>query len=214
MTASLVTLTDPNSQAAEAYRSLRTNLMFADVDHPPRAVVVAGASVADVPNTVAANLAVAMAQSERNTLLVDADLRRPHLHTVFGLDNDRGLTSLALEGDDEAIQQSETPHLSLLPSGPKPNNPADLIESKKMAALLDTLATRYDIVIYSAPPVVAATDAILLASKVDGIVLVMTAGKTRRSDAQAARARLEQIRVNILGTVLTNAPDTGSRGYY
>lgn len=208
-----IILSDPQSPAAEAYRALRTNLMLTHADNPPRCIVVAPATLADSPNPVAANLAVALAQAERRTLLVDADLRRPRLHDMWGLENTHGLTTLVQTGDAAAIQPGGVENLWVLTSGPKPISPADLLESKKMAATLNALREQYDMVIFETPPIGAVTDAALLASKLDGVLLVMTAGKTRRDQAQQAHELLEKVKSNVLGVVLTNAPDAVRKGY-
>lgn len=213
MAARLITLTEPQSQAAEAYRTLRTNLMLSNVDAPPNCLAVAGATLNDSPNPVAANLAVAMAQSDRRTLLVDADLRRPHLHEVFELDNSRGLTTMLQDGDRSAIQASSQANLWVLTSGPRPISPTDLLESKKMTALLSELRSEYEVVLFNAPPVIAVTDAALLGSKLDGVLLVMTAGRTRRDQAQQARDLLTKVKVAVVGAVLVNAPGQANKAY-
>ena len=210
----LITLSNPQAPAAEAYRSLRTNLMFSNVDAPPKTLVIAATTLNEADNTVAANLAVAMAQSERKTLLVDCDLRRPNLHNIWGLDNSTGLTTMIVEDSDDAIRRTEVENLWVLTSGPKPPNPADLLESKRLAITLERLADAYEIVLFCAPPVIAVTDAALLASKLDGILLVMSAGRTRRDQARQAKALLEKIKINVVGVVLTNAAVDASKGYY
>lgn len=212
---SLVTIIDPRSAAAEAYRALRTNLSFHSLDQPIRALVVTSPAGGEGKSTTAANLAVAMAQSGRRTILVDCDLRRPTLHELFGLDMSPGLTSLALdEVADLPLQKTAVDGLWLLSSGPKPPNPADLLGANRMDGIIAQLLERADFVLFDAPPVMAAADATILGAKVDGILLVIQAGKTRRDHSERARELLEKARVRIVGVTLTNAPKDSLMGEY
>ena len=213
----LITLTNPRSPAAEAYRTLRTNLTFAALDKPIETLVVTSAAPGEDKSTVLANLAVTMAQGERRTILVDADLRRPGLHEVFGVANDRGLTTMIVEEtalDDPPLIDVGVDNLWLVPSGPLPPNPADILGSHKMEEIIAALKTRSDIVLFDAPPVIAVTDATVLGTKVDGVLLVVCAGRTRREHAQRARELLERVHVRILGAVLNNAPRDVTLGGY
>jgi len=214
----LITLTNPRSSAAEAYRALRTNLTFAALDKPIETLVVTSAAPGEGKSTTLANLAVTMAQGERRTILVDADLRRPSLHEIFGAPNSRGLTTMFVEPEameDPPLVETGVENLHLLPSGPIPPNPADLLGSRRMEEVISTLRQRADIVLFDAPPVVAVTDAAVLGTKVDGVLLVVRAGRTRRDHAQRARELLERVHVRVVGAVLTNAPvDVALGGYY
>lgn len=214
----LITVSEPRSPISEAYRTLRTNLDFASLDQALKTLAVTSAGVGEGKSTTLANLAVVSAQAGRNVILVDADLRRPTLHQVFGLGNDVGLTSLMM--DEEAlasppVQETGIEGLTVLTSGPLPPNPADLMGSRRMEGVIATLAERAEQVLFDTPPVVAVTDAAVLATKVDGVLLVISAGKTRREYARSAVQRLEQINARLVGTVLTNVQmDAGFRGYY
>ena len=213
----LITLTDPRSPAAEAYRTLRTNLTFTALDNPLETLVAASAALDEGRSTVLANLAVAMAQGERRTILVDANLRRPGLHKIFGVANDRGLTTMILEEtalEDLPLIDVGVDNLWLVPSGPLPPNPADILGSHRMEVALATLKARADIVLLDAPPVIAVTDAAVLGTKVDGLLLVVRAGRTRREDALRAREILERVHVRIVGAVLDNAPRGVALGGY
>lgn len=212
----LITLTDPRSPVAEAYRTLRTNLSFYSLDHPIRSLVVTSPMPDESKSTTVANLAVTMAQSGRRTILVDCDLRRPGLHTLFSLPGEPGLTNLALgEMTQPWLQQTAVENLLLLASGPKPPNPADLLGSKMIDRVIETLMKQADIILFDAPPVLAVTDATVLGAKVDGVLLVVTAGKTRRDHATRAKQILETANVRIIGATLANAPkDTGVGAYY
>ncbi len=214
----LITLTEPRSVAAEAYRTLRTNLtFFAALDRPIETLVVTSAGPDEGKSQVLANLAVTMAQGERRTILVDADLRRPSLHEVFGVSNERGLTTMIL--DEQAVDAPPlldvgVENLWLMPSGPLPPNPADILGSAKMEHVIEALKERADIILFDAPPVVAVTDAAVLGTKVDGVLLVVSAGRTRRDHAERAKELLERVHVRILGAVLNEARRNASLSGY
>lgn len=212
----LITLTDPRSPVSEAYRTLRTNLSFYSLDNPIRSLVVTSPAADEGKNQLVANLAVTMAQSGRRTVLVDCDLRRPSLHSFFDLESEPGLTDRLLsEVDELPLQHTSVENLFLLASGPKPPNPADMLGTKKIDEIIATLVEQFDIVLFDTPPVIAVTDAAVLGVKVDGALLVINAGKTRRDQAERAKELLEKARVRIIGAALTNAPrDSGGAGYY
>jgi non-specific protein-tyrosine kinase len=214
----LITLTEPSSPAAEAYRTLRTNLTFAGLDKPIESLLVTSAAPGDEKSTTLANLAVAMAQGERRTILVDADLRRPQLHEIFGVRNEPGLTTLFVDPEtlaDPPLVASGVENLSLLTSGALPPNPTDLLGSRRMEEIIAVLRAQADVLLFDAPPVVAVSDAAVLSTKVDGVLLVVGAGATRRDHAQQAQEQLERVHARIVGAVLTNAPrDVSLGGYY
>ena len=212
---SLITLTDPRSPISEAYRALRTNFSFYSLDNPMRSLVVTSPAMAEGKSTTIANLAVTMAQSGRKTILVDCDLRRPSLHTLFDLKSEPGLTTAVLSDEaDLPLQETGVENLWLLASGPKPPNPADLLGSRKIDQLLERLKEKADLILFDAPPVIAVTDAAVLGAKVDGVLLVINAGKTRRDHAERAKEMLEKAKVRIIGAALTNAPKDASIGDY
>lgn len=212
----LITLTDPRSPVSEAYRTLRTNLSFYSLDKPIRSLVVTSPMPDDGKSTTIANLAVTMAQGGRRTVLVDCDLRRPVIHTLFDLPAEPGLTTMILqENAPLPLQKTTVENLWLLTSGPKPPNPADLLGSKMMDRMIESLLSQADVVLFDAPPVLAVTDATILGAKVDGVLLVVSAGKTRRDHAQRAKQILQTANVHIIGVTLTNAPkDSSLRAYY
>jgi non-specific protein-tyrosine kinase len=202
----LITLADPRSPMAEAFRTLRTNLMFSSLDRPLTTLLVTSAASDEGKSTTLANLAVTLAQGGRKTILVDCDLRRPHQHVIFGVPGEPGLSNMMLEKlDQPPFASTGVEDLLLLPAGTLPPNPADLLGSRYMEAIVAILKSQADIVLFDAPPVIAVTDAALLASKLDGALLVVAAGQTRREHALQAKALLEKIHVHIVGTVLTNA---------
>jgi non-specific protein-tyrosine kinase len=214
----LITISEPRSPISEAYRTLRTNLDFASLDQALKTLVVTSAGVGEGKSTTLANLGVVSAQTGRKVVLVDADLRRPSLHKVFGLGNETGLTTAMMDESSLAsppLQETGIEGLLVLTSGPLPPNPADLVGSRRMEEVIGALASEADQVFFDAPPVVAVTDAAVLATKVDGVLLVISAGKTRRQQAHAAVQRLEQINARLVGTVLTNMQmGAGTQGYY
>ncbi|MBN1953969.1 MAG: CpsD/CapB family tyrosine-protein kinase [Anaerolineae bacterium] len=207
-TPELVTLTAPRSAAAEAFRTLRTNLTFAELDRPIKTLLVTSAAAGAEKSVTLANLAVTMAQGERRTILVDADLRRPSLHQIFALANERGLTTMFVDPaalENPPLAETGVDNLLLLPSGPLPPNPADLLGSQRMGKVIAALQAQAEVVLFDAPPVTAVTDAAVLGTKVDGLLLVVRAGRTRRDHAQRAKELLEQVHVRVIGAVLTNA---------
>lgn len=213
----LITLTHPRTAAAEAFRSLRTNLMFSSVENPIHTLLVTSAYDSEDKSTLLANLAVTFAQSGNKTILVDADMRKPSQHTIWGIPNERGLTTMLLE--DAALSTpplvaTSVENLQILPTGPLPPNPADVLSSRRMDEVIGVLKARTNYILFDGPPALAATDAALLASKLDAVLLVIRAGHTRRDHAARAREALERVHVRIVGAVLTNAPRQNAGGYY
>ncbi len=213
---SLITLSDPRSPVSEAYRKLRTNLSFYSLDNPIKTLVVTSAEADEGKSTTVANLAITMAQAGNKTIVIDCDLRKPSLHTLFDVPNKRGFSDLMLNQDGELpLQSTAVENLQIMTSGEKPPNPADLLGSRKMADVIERLAGEADIVLFDAPPVIAVTDAVVLGAKVDGVLLVLKAGKSRRDHAERAKQLLEQAKVRIVGATLTNAPkDDAVESYY
>ena len=214
----LITVSEPRSPISEAYRTLRTNLDFAGLDRALKTLAVTSAGVAEGKSTTLANLAVVSAQAGRRIILVDADLRRPMLHQVFGLDNSAGLTTMIMGSDaldSPPLHDTAIDGLSVLTSGPLPPNPAEVMGSRRMEEVIAALAGRADQVLFDTPPVIAVTDAAVLATKVDGVLLVISAGHTRRDYARTALQRLQQINARVVGAVLTNVQvDASLQGYY
>lgn len=215
--ANLITLAEPRSAAAEAYRTLRTNLMFSSVENPITTLLVTSPAEGEGKSAMLANLAVTFAQSGHKTILVDSDLRRPSLHTIWGVDNKRGLTTMML--DDSALANPPlvsvgVDNLHLLPSGELPPTPADVLGSQRMVDIIGLLKARAHYVLFDSPPVLAATDAALLGSRLDGVLLVVRAGHTRREDAARAREALGRVNARIVGAVLSNAPRERTGSYY
>lgn len=214
-TTSLITLTNPRSAGSEAYRTLRTNLMFSSIDEPVHTIVITSPAPEAGKSTVVANLAVTLAQGGKSTILVDCDLRRPSQHELWGIGQTPGLSDLILDGGEPPLQDVGIENLSVLTSGTLPPNPADLLGSSRFDEVIEILRGKVDYVLFDAPPVIAVTDAALLAVKVEGTVLVMKAGTTKRDHGEQAKDLLERIKARLLGVVLTDAHvDTQVGGYY
>lgn len=204
--------------ASEAFRILRTNLQFTSPDRELKTMLVTSAGPGEGKSTVTANLAAAWAQSGARVLLVSCDLRRPTIHRIFGISNTPGLTGYLAGGAsvEEVIQPTSVPGLDLIASGPVPPNPAELLQSKAMGQFLRAVREDYDVVICDGAPVMAVTDAAVVASQTDGTILVVGAGQTPREAAIHAKELLEQAKANILGVVLNkiNVRDQKNRYYY
>jgi capsular exopolysaccharide synthesis family protein len=214
----LITVADPRSPVSEAYRTLRTNLDFSSLDKPIKTMLVTSAGPEEGKSTVLANLAVTTAQAGRKVILVDCDLRRPTLHSIFNLKNDVGLTTMVVDDaamESPPLRDTGVEGLQLVSSGPLPPNPSELLGSRRMEEIITALLERADVVLFDAPPVVAVTDAAVLATKVDGVLLVVNAGGTKRDYARTAKARLEKVNANLLGAVLNNVRfDVSLHRYY
>lgn len=208
-------LDNPRSIAAEAYRTLRTNIQFYNVGEPMRRLLVTSAGPSEGKSTTAANLAITFAQAEQRVIVVDADLRRPYLHRVFQLSNLVGLTNVMLGSTElqAALLPTAMPGLSVLPTGPIPPNPAEMLGAPRMGELLDKLNQQADMVIIDTPPILAVTDAAVLSPLVDGVILVAAAGQVNREMAQRAKSQLDAVKARVLGVVLNGIEDEAS-GYY
>lgn len=213
----LVTRSNPRSPIAEAYRQLRTNIQFSSLDRPIKTLLITSTHPEEGKSTILANLATTFAQTGSRTILVDCDLRRPSLHRIFGVRNGAGLTSVILDPGIKEFPYLEcgVPNLRLLCSGPLPPNPSELLGSRRMAEVIEQLKSDADYVLFDSPPVVVVTDAAVLASKVDGVMMVIYAGRTRRELAKKAKALLDKVNANILGVVLNNVKyDSSLHKYY
>lgn len=214
----LITITNPRSPISEAYRTLRTNLEFTSLDKPIRSMVVTSASPEEGKSTTLANLAVTVAQAGKKVILVDCDLRRPSLHQIFDARSTPGFTDMMRDDalmHQPPLQETGVPNLYLLPSGTIPPNPAELLASRRMSEVIAALQQHAEMVLFDAPPVIAVTDAAVLASKVDAVLLVLSAGKTKREHAQKAKTLLDKVNAHLIGTVLNNVKgETSLYPYY
>jgi capsular exopolysaccharide synthesis family protein len=213
----LITLANPRSPISEAYRTLRTNIDFSSIDAAMQVIMVTSTGPGEGKSTTISNLAITFAQSERRVLLIDADMRKPTMHHTFRASNRAGLSSLLTRKSEmqEVIQETNVSDLFIITAGPIPPNPAEMLSSKRMSELLDTLKTHFDIILIDTPPLLAVTDAQLVASKSDGVIFVMDHGTVKRDAALKAKAGLDTVNAKILGVVMNNVKRSkASQGYY
>ncbi len=211
----LIVATSPKSAYAEAYRTIRTGILLSMAERQPKVILVTSPGPLEGKTTTTANLSAAMAQAGSSVLLVDGDLRRPRLHHLFNLENTKGLSSV-LVGEialEVAIQKTHLPLLSILTAGPISPNPAELLGSQKMRDLVAEASRQFDRVIIDSPPLIPVTDATLLATVCDGVVLVVEESRTTRDLAVSGRKRLAEAKARVLGVVL-NKVDLQKDGYY
>lgn len=212
----LITKINPKSPISEQYRTVRTNIQFASVDNPIYSLIVTSSGPGEGKSTTTANLAIVYAQQGKKVLLIDADLRKPTIHYTFRLDNLRGLSNV-LVGENtlkEVTHESDVENLDVISCGPIPPNPSELLGSKKMQQMLEEAKKTYDIVIFDTPPVLAVTDAQILANIVDGSILVIKSGGTEIEAATKAKEALEPAKAKLLGTVLNGREKAASNYYY
>lgn len=213
----LITVRHPKSPISEAYRTMRTNLQFTSLDHPIRSMVITSPNPVEGKSITMANLGVVMAQAGKSVVLVDSDLRRPTLHKIFQVSNKTGLTNVLLDDQlelDGHLQETGIENLRLLTSGPLPPNPSELLGSQRMAQFIELLTSKADMVIFDTPPAIPVTDAAVLATQTDGVLLVADAGKTRRNAARRAVEVMQQVGANVLGAALNRLSPSRSGGYY
>lgn len=230
----LIAQIDPKSPISEAFRTLRTNIQYSSVDHQIKSIMVTSTGPSEGKSTIASNLAVVMAQSGKRTLLVDADMRKPTIHRMFKLMNREGLTNIlanqnhlasmqdaivqsAVEGKNrlaDYIRKTEDQNLDVITTGPIPPNPAELLGSKSMSRFIQEVSNQYDVIFFDTPPVIAVADAQILASQLDGVLLVVNSGKTNRDMAMKAKSLLDNVKANVLGCVLNNRKITRDNYYY
>lgn len=201
----LVMAQAPRSAAAEAYRTLSTNIQFSSLDRDVRTLLVTSVGPDEGKSIVLANLAITMAEGGRRVVMVDCDLRRPTLHLIFGLSDQPGLTTMMLnEALAPPLQATPFANVGLVAAGPLPPNPAELISSERFTRVLAAIGADADVVLVDAPPVSAVTDATILATRVDGVLLVVDSGRTRRDPGRRAADQLQRVGARVLGAVLTN----------
>lgn len=202
----LITLSENDSPAAEAFRTLRTNLLYAVVGAPPSPVMITSPNPREGKSVICANLGVVLAQAGKHTLIVDCDLRAPNQQEIFGLHNNPGMVNV-LAGDcglHEALQEGPVPDLSVLTVGPVPPNPTEVLGTRIFAELLDRVSREFEYVLVDAPPTQPVSDALILASQVDGVLLVIDSGGTRKETVRRSMRSLETVGANLLGTVMNN----------
>jgi len=213
----LITLKYSQSPEAEAYRALRTNIQFTNLDKDIRKLLITSATQGEGKSTTLANLAIAMVQGGKKVLIIDCDLRRPTQHKLFWIPNEEGITTYFTDnaGPKSLIKTTQVPGLDILPTGPIPPNPSELVGFRKMRALMESVVHVYDIVLLDSPPLLPVTDAAILSTQVDGVLLVINSGMVEKNLAKLAVERLNNVQARIIGTVLNRVtPDKGYYHYY
>jgi capsular exopolysaccharide synthesis family protein len=205
VSASLVTLLDPNSAAAGAYHVLGSNLHYSLTDMPSKIIVLTSPGPGEGKSAVCANLGVVLAEAENSVLIVDCDLRKPAVHGVFGLRNLHGLENV-LSGDrnPDEVRQEMIPGLRIVTSGPIPPYPAELLASRRFKEFLRQASKEFDYVLLNSPPMSVIPDSLVLTAQGDGVLVVLDARKTRKEALRRAVRSLEGVHANVLGTVMGN----------
>lgn len=210
---------DPKSIPAEAYRSLRTNIQYTSFDKKIKKLLVTSSTPGEGKSTTASNLALAIAGEGKKVLLIDCDLRKPSVHKKFNISNQVGVTNFLLGevGFEEAVNNYKN-KLFIMTAGTIPPNPSEMLSSKNLNNFLQDVSEKFDMVIIDSPPIMAVTDAQILSTKTDGVVLVIEAGKTEKAVALRSKEALEKVNAKILGVVLnkfkTEHGKSGGQGYY
>uniref|UniRef100_UPI00403F8453 CpsD/CapB family tyrosine-protein kinase n=1 Tax=Peribacillus sp. FSL E2-0218 TaxID=2921364 RepID=UPI00403F8453 len=213
---SSISMLKSKSPVVEQYRTIRTNLQFSAVEKDIRSMIFTSANPGEGKSTTSINVAAVFAQQGKRILIIDADLRKPSVHTNFNMENFLGLTNIITKQNQlqEAIQSSIYPNLDVLTSGPIPPNPSELLGSNGMENLLEEAKMNYDLVILDTPPVNAVTDAQILANMTDGVVLVVSSGSTEIQQAKKAKELLQKADAKLLGAILNKKKQKYSDEYY
>lgn len=212
----LIAMANPKSVISEQFRTLRTNINFSAPDGELRTFVFTSASPSEGKSTVAANTAIVFAQAGKKVLFIDGDMRKPTVHYTFHLANTSGLSNLLTKQAtiEDVVKESSIPKLDVITCGPIPPNPAELLGSSMMVALIEKLKEDYDLIVFDAPPVLSVTDAQIISNQVDGTVLVLSANQTEKDSIAKAKELLDAAQANIVGAVLNNYVMEKDQYYY
>jgi capsular exopolysaccharide synthesis family protein len=206
---------DGRSAAAEAYRLLRTSVTLSVPDRASRAILITSSQPGEGKTTTTVNTAISLAQLGSSVLIIDCDLRTPKVHSLLGTEQEPGLsTYLSQDVEiDDLIRKLKIPGLSLIPAGPIPHNPAELLGSKRMKDLLEIMSKRYDHILIDSPPLIHLADPVILSTLVDGVIMVVHGGKSTRDVVRRARQELSNVGAHVFGVVL-NKVDARNTGYH
>lgn len=207
----------PSSLVTEQFRTIRTNIQFSMVDKSIRSFIVTSARSGAGKSTIAANLSTVLVNKNKRVLLVDADLRRPTVHRIFGLLNNQGLTNL-LTDEESSLKDYVRCHsesgLHILTSGAIPHNPAELLGSNRMKYIINKMKHEFDIIVFDMPPVLPVTDAQILAAEVDGVVFVVPFGELTNEEALKSKLSLEKVNAKIIGAVINRTKERAKNDFY
>jgi capsular exopolysaccharide synthesis family protein len=212
----LISLNNPKAKASEAFRTLRTNLQFSSVDDTLKSILVTSSVPSEGKSTIMANLGITYAQADKKVLILDCDLRRPSIHKHFEISNSSGLTNLLIDASslEDYIFATEIPNLYVIPSGPIPPNPSDLLGTKRMKLLLAKLQDLFDLILIDAPPVIAVTDAQILSTMADGVIIITSYGEVEKGALAKTKTLLDMVGARMLGLVLNKVPDQSKLHYF
>ncbi|SHH68115.1 polysaccharide biosynthesis tyrosine autokinase [Clostridium grantii] len=211
----LIVKSNPSSIAAEGFRTLRTNIQYSSIDKKIRTIVVTSAGQGEGKTQVSGNLALTMANLEKKTIIIDCDMRRPNVHRKFRISNEIGLSDILSEqAEFEEVVHSYDKHLCVIPSGPMPPNPAEMLNSIKMKFFIEKLKNDFDYIILDTPPVIPVTDAQVIANEADGVILVVASNEADKDAVVRAKELLLKVRANILGVVLNKIEFSKGKGYW
>ncbi|AHM57175.1 tyrosine-protein kinase YwqD [Peptoclostridium acidaminophilum DSM 3953] len=215
----IVVYDDPKSPAAEAYRSIRTSIQFANIDQTVKTIAITSSKAAEGKTTVAANLAASLSLLGNKVAIIDCDFRKPSVHRIFGVSNKKGVTDILLSHDEDDyggyIRKIVGSDIDIITAGQIPSNPSEILSSKSMKSFLRILRENYDYVMIDTPPVGIVTDASVISSYIDGVIVVCNSGQVEIGMAKAAKQNLEKVNARILGIVLNNfKSETSKSSYY
>lgn len=211
----LITYTNPKSPISEAYRGIRTNIQFANIDKNIKTILVTSSTPGEGKTTTLGNLAVVLAANGHKVLVVDCDMRKPRIHKAFELSNKKGLSDLLVKGDDYKayLHEIEGSDMEVLTAGKIPGNPSELLHSKAMKSVVEQMKEDYDYILFDTPPILPVTDAAVMSSYIDGAVLVITSGEIKRDVAKKAKDALVAVNANILGVVMNKVTVEDRKSY-
>lgn len=205
---------NPKSPISESYRTLRTNIQFSSFDKDIKTIVVTSSAPGEGKSTTVGNLALVMAQSGKRVLLIDADLRKPTVHKKFKLSNQTGLTNILIEDKNPfEVIQKYSDNLYILTSGILPPNPAEVVASNKLRNFINEMKNHFDYILLNSPPVIAVTDAQILSSFLDGVILVVSSGEAEKELVKKSKDLLDKVNANIIGVVLNKLELKSRKGY-